>query len=124
MPVIIQLGQCGNQIGYELTDQLWNEGMRDSFFVQKPNGKYYARSVLVDMEPKVINQIVTQSSGKEWNYSKTAPIMAKSGSGNNWSFGYSVLGPRYEEQILKQVRKLAEDADSMSDGFLLLTPFF
>lgn len=120
MPVIVQLGQCGNQIGFELVDRLWSEGMRDSFFVQKSNGKSYARSVLVDMEPKVINEIVEKSGGKEWSYSKTAAITAKSGSGNNWSFGYSILGKRYEESILQQVRKLTEDADSTSDGFLIL----
>ena len=52
MPVVVQLGQCGNQIGFDLTDALFNEGMRDAFFVEKLNGKTYARSVLVDMEPK------------------------------------------------------------------------
>ena len=92
MPVIVQLGQCGNQIGFDLTDKLWQEGYRDGFFVQKQNGKSYARSVLVDMEPKVIDGIVNKSSSLEWSYSKTAAITARSGSGNNWSYGYSVLG--------------------------------
>ena len=92
MPVIVQLGQCGNQIGFDLADRLWQEGYRDGFFVEKSNGKTYARSVLVDMEPKVIDGIVNRSQSREWNYSKTAAITARSGSGNNWSYGYSVLG--------------------------------
>jgi tubulin delta len=120
MPVVVQLGQCGNQIGFDLTDALFNEGMRDAFFVEKPNGKTYARSVLVDMEPKVINEIVQKSSTREWSYSKTAAVTAKSGSGNNWSFGYSVLGKRHEDEILKQIRKLAEDVDAINDGFLVI----
>lgn len=96
MPVVVNLGQCGNQIGYELTDTLWNEGIRDPFFVEKQNGKFYSRSVLVDMEPKVINEVLQKSKKQEWGYSSTAAITAKSGSGNNWSFGYTVLGNEYE----------------------------
>ena len=68
----------------------------------------------------VINEIVQKSSTRQWSYSKTAAVTAKSGSGNNWSFGFSVLGKRHENEILKQIRKLAEDTDSISDGFLVI----
>ena len=114
MPITVALGQCGNQVSNRLTELMWDEGLRDGFFVEKQNGKIYARNVLIDMEPKVIENVLKNSDRKEWNYSKTAAITAKSGSGNNWAFGYSVLGERNQESIQRQIRKLAEDADSVN----------
>ena len=120
MPITVALGQCGNQVSNRLTELMWDEGLNDGFFVEKQNGKFYARNVLIDMEPKVIENVLKRSEGKAWNYSKTAAITAKSGSGNNWAFGYSVLGERNQEGIQRQIRKLAEDADSVNDGFLVM----
>ena len=63
--VHVQGGQCGNQIGAEVSKQLFAEGDRDIFFTQSRNGQNLARTVLVDMEPKVLAQIVNQ---KEFKY--------------------------------------------------------
>ncbi|CAG5091327.1 Oidioi.mRNA.OKI2018_I69.PAR.g12974.t1.cds [Oikopleura dioica] len=120
MPITVALGQCGNQISHCLTELMWDEGLRDGFFVEKQNGKVYARNVLIDMEPKVIESVMKKSEANAWNYSKTAAITARSGSGNNWAFGYSVLGERNQETIQRQIRKLAEDSDSINDGFLVM----
>lgn len=120
MPITVALGQCGNQIAHCLTESLWDEGLRDGVFVEKPNGKTYARNIIIDMEPKVIENVLKRSEAKEWNYSKAAAITAKSGSGNNWAFGYSVLGKSHQDVILRQVRKLAEDSDTINDGFLIM----
>ena len=80
--VSVQLGQCGNQIGTDLfntimkdassppsyssctslLNQTYGEEVFDRFFFQCESSKNYtARAVLVDTEPKVINQSIMQS---------------------------------------------------------------
>ena len=80
--VSVQLGQCGNQIGTDLFNTLmkdvssppsyssctstlnktYEEEVFDRFFFQCDSSKNYtARAVLVDTEPKVINQSIMQA---------------------------------------------------------------
>jgi len=42
-----------------------------------------------------------------------------SGAGNNWAHGHHGYGPQYREPLCDQLRRAAEDADSLQ-GFLLL----
>jgi len=84
MPILVQLGQCGNQIGAELTHQLFESGDRSQFFTEKRSGSYQVRSVLVDMEPKVLTEIVNKKQNYE--YAKNNIISSSSGSGNNWDW--------------------------------------
>ena len=84
MPILVQLGQCGNQIGAELTHQLFESGDRSQFFTEKRSGSYQVRSVLVDMEPKVLTEIVNKKQNYE--YAKNNVISSSSGSGNNWDW--------------------------------------
>lgn len=42
-----------------------------------------------------------------------------SGAGNNWAHGHHGYGPQYREPLLQQLRRAAEEADSLQ-GFLLL----
>lgn len=82
--VTVQLGQCGNQIGTDLFNLLMNDATEvpkyssaetklnkdyhqdvlERFFTTndtKSERKFVAKSVLVDTEPKVINQCIAQS---------------------------------------------------------------
>lgn len=47
-----------------------------------------ARAVLIDMEPKVINQTLSKAaqSGR-WKYGQHTSFCQKQGSGNNWAYG-------------------------------------
>ncbi|KDO16606.1 hypothetical protein SPRG_17885 [Saprolegnia parasitica CBS 223.65] len=52
--VTLQLGQCGNQLGYALFDKLATEleaPLEMDIFFRGPSST--ARAVLIDMEPKV-----------------------------------------------------------------------
>lgn len=133
--VTVQLGQCGNQIGFEVFDALFNDShcprglcskkeneayqasCKERFFSEEENGVLLARAVLVDMEPKVINQTLSKAarSGR-WKYGQHSCFCQKQGSGNNWAYGYSVHGPRHEESIMNLIRKEVEKCDSLS-GF-------
>jgi tubulin epsilon len=144
--ITIQIGQCGNQIGtkfwelalkefgqYQKTD-LYTESL-SSFFrnvdtrggqramdipYDKGRGKIAslkARSIIVDMEEGVINQILKSDIGELFD--ERTLIKDVSGSGNNWAHGYNEYGPRYHDKILNKVQKSVEACDSLQ-SFLIL----
>jgi len=72
--ITLQLGQCGNQIGFEFWKQLCAEhgispegiveefategtDRKDVFFYQADDEHYIPRAVLLDLEPRVIHSI-------------------------------------------------------------------
>ncbi|KAM5273444.1 tubulin delta chain [Ctenodactylus gundi] len=138
--VTVQLGQCGNQIGFEVFDALFSDSQcspgfcskrdneayqascKERFFREEENGVPVARAVLVDMEPKVINQMLTKAaqSGR-WKYGQQAHFCQKQGSGNNWAYGYSAHGPRHEESIMNLIQKEVEKCDSLSGFFIIMS---
>ncbi|XP_026234685.1 tubulin delta chain [Anabas testudineus] len=124
--VTVQLGQCGNQVGQELFDVVCSdaqEGQRktystvscERFFHQTRHGDPVARAVLIDMEPKVINQSRTKAakSGR-WKYGDNSYFSQKQGSGNNWANGYCVHGPRHREVVEELVRREVERCDRLA----------
>ena len=135
--VTVQLGQCGNQVGGQfftaLMEDMAPNPLRnpekdapycsmatERFFNTDHQGAPQARAVMVDMEPKVIAQMVSmaQRSGR-WRYPDKQQFSQKRGSGNNWAHGYYVHGPAAREPILNLVRKEVEKCDHF-DGFLTL----
>ncbi|PNJ65708.1 TUBD1 isoform 14 [Pongo abelii] len=138
--VTVQLGQCGNQIGFEVFDALLSDShssqglcskreneayqasCKERFFSEEENGVPIARAVLVDMEPKVINQTLSKAAQSgQWKYGQHACFCQKQGSGNNWAYGYSVHGPRHEESIMSLIRKEVEKCDSFSGFFIIMS---
>ncbi|KAK2503877.1 hypothetical protein MC885_018687 [Smutsia gigantea] len=132
--VTMQLGQCGNQIGFEVFDALFSDSHCPQGLCSKRENEAYqasckerffipiARAVLVDMEPKVINQTVTKAaqSGR-WKYGRHSCFCQKQGSGNNWAYGYSVHGPRHKESIMNLIQKEVEKCDSLSGFFIIMS---
>ncbi|KAJ3125550.1 Tubulin epsilon chain [Nowakowskiella sp. JEL0407] len=139
--IVIQVGQCGNQIGSRFWDLVLQEHAKyntkanynDSIstFFRNVDSKgstitpsenqrlvnLKARSVLVDMEEGVIGQIRNSRNGGFFDDDQF--VISNSGSGNNWSVGYSIYGPEYHEQILDAVRKQAEDCDVLDSFFII-----
>nr|XP_045014891.1 tubulin delta chain [Jaculus jaculus]XP_045014892.1 tubulin delta chain [Jaculus jaculus]XP_045014893.1 tubulin delta chain [Jaculus jaculus] len=138
--VTVQLGQCGNQIGFEVFDTLFTDShssqglcskreneayqasCQERFFREEESGVLVARAVLVDMEPKVINQTLSKAaqSGR-WKYGQHSCFCQKQGSGNNWAYGYSVHGPRHEASIMNLTRKEVERCDSLRGFFIIMS---
>lgn len=116
MPILVQLGQCGNQIGSALCQQLHEEGDRTVFFTRSKNHDLIARAILVDMEPKVLSQVVNQRCFK---YDPSNVISSSSGSANNWAHGYNVHGPTQIEKIIRRVQKVADQEGAVNDGILV-----
>eukprot|EP00462_Mataza_sp_D1_P026532 CAMPEP_0175125944 /NCGR_PEP_ID=MMETSP0087-20121206/3581_1 /TAXON_ID=136419 /ORGANISM="Unknown Unknown, Strain D1" /LENGTH=463 /DNA_ID=CAMNT_0016407805 /DNA_START=34 /DNA_END=1422 /DNA_ORIENTATION=- len=80
-----------------------------------------ARAVLIDMEEGVINEVLRSSLGSLFDTNQIIQdVMGSgSGSGNNWAHGHEVYGPKYADSILEQMRRTAEDCDSLQSFFLL-----
>ncbi|GAB4822808.1 hypothetical protein N2152v2_009854 [Parachlorella kessleri] len=105
--VTLQLGQAGNQLGSELFSVLAEElrsgqnelsPAADAFFYMAQVGgetRLTARSVVLDMEPKVVQRVALAGKGR-WHYSKLGQLTRQSGSGNNWAMGYCFHGPQVE----------------------------
>ncbi|XP_054649579.1 tubulin delta chain [Dunckerocampus dactyliophorus] len=127
--VTVQLGQCGNQIGLELFDIIYNDaqtGQRktycaascERFFYQTKHEDFVARAVLIDMEPKVIKQNFSKTAKRgKWKYDDASSFNQRQGCGNNWANGYCVQGPRHREVVENLMRREVERCDRLS-GFM------
>ncbi len=121
--ITFQVGQCGNQVGQAFHEFMMGEIINappasqaiasDTFFHHNPKtDKFEARSILIDMEPKVINECFTsKKKGNLWDYNKAMSIYKQEGSGNNWAFGHNVHGPDCIEPILEMFNHQLESVD-------------
>ncbi|XP_057695262.1 tubulin delta chain isoform X1 [Corythoichthys intestinalis] len=129
--VTVQLGQCGNQVGLDLFDTLYNDaqaGQKKSyatasyerFFHQTKDGDLVARAVLIDMEPKVIKQNFSKTAKSGvWKYDSASSFSQSQGSGNNWANGFCIHGPRHREVMEDLIRREVERCDKLT-GFMAM----
>ncbi|ETK74003.1 hypothetical protein, variant 3 [Phytophthora nicotianae CJ01A1] len=131
----LQVGQCGNQLGRALFDKLAEEedaaSLSDSVFFRSPEdfcnhrsvNTRRARAVLIDMEPKVIQQCYKPLNNRKataaWEYDPKNSFTRQSGSGNNWASGYRTQGTQVETELLDLLQSEAERCDLLK-GFLTL----
>uniref|UniRef100_A0A3B3Q4I1 Tubulin epsilon 1 n=1 Tax=Paramormyrops kingsleyae TaxID=1676925 RepID=A0A3B3Q4I1_9TELE len=141
--IIVQVGQCGNQVGCRFWDLALREhahvnkkGIYDealsNFFrnvdTRRSDGEnsditggkirsLKARAVLIDMEEGVVNEIL-QGPLRDV-FDNTQLVTDVSGSGNNWAVGHRIYGPACQEQVVEKVRRAAEHCDSLQCFFLI-----
>ena len=84
--LLIQLGQCGNQIGLKLWDNLRASHTSDMDFLFR-SGSNIGNSILVDSEPKVVRQ-VKEDRKMYPHFDPKNVIYHQYGRGNNWAMGY------------------------------------
>ena len=128
--VNLSVGQCGNQISYKFWEALTEEhGIRPSegtwkgsddtqlmrsevYFNEVPGGRFVPRSVMVDLEPGVLNAV--QSDQKMGALFRPDNFLsAQNGAGNNWAKGYCTEGAELIEDVLDKVRKEAELCEAL-----------
>jgi len=131
---MLQLGQCGNQIGFEFWKKLCKEhgiskegilqehasegiDRKDVFFYQADDDHYIPRSVLLDLEPRVVNTIMNSEYKKLYNPENIYVAKDGGGAGNNWASGYS-QGEQLHEEVFDIIDREAEGSDSL-EGFVL-----
>ncbi|ELW54983.1 Tubulin gamma-1 chain [Tupaia chinensis] len=132
--ITLQLGQCGNQIGFEFWKQLCAEhgispegiveefategtDRKDVFFSQADDEHYIPRAVLLDLEPRVIHCILNSPYAKLYNPENIYLSEHGGGAGNNWASGFS-QGEKIHEDIFDIIDREADGSDSL-EGFVL-----
>lgn len=132
--ITLQVGQCGNQIGMEFWKQLCAEhgisaeGMledfatdgtdrKDVFFYQADDEHYIPRSVLLDLEPRVIDSIMQSPYANLYNPENIYTSKDGGGAGNNWGHGFSQAETLHEE-LFDIIDREADGSDSL-EGFVL-----
>ncbi|XP_057632577.1 tubulin gamma-2 chain isoform X3 [Chionomys nivalis] len=143
--ITLQLGQCGNQIGFEFWKQLCAEhgispegiveefategtDRKDVFFYQADDEHYIPRAVLLDLEPRVIHSILNSSYAKLYNPENIYLSEHGGGAGNNWGRGFSQVsvpeflgnpswdkGEKIHEDIFDIIDREADGSDSLED---------
>merc|ERR1712226_1384987 len=129
--VTVQVGQCGNMIGFEFWKQLCEEhgiqpdgilhdfckdgiDRKDVFFYQVDDDHYIPRSVMIDLEPRVINKIQTSEYSKLFNPENIHVPTNKGGggAGNNWASGHYQAGQIHED-LFDIIDREVEFSDSL-----------
>lgn len=132
----IHIGQSGVQIGnacWELyclehgiqpDGQMVYQSNRDetfqTFFMSTGSGKYVPRSVFIDLEPTVIDEIRTGTYRQLFHPEQM--ITGKEDAANNYARGYYGVGTEIIYLSLDRIRKVAEDCSNMQ-GFLIFHSF-
>ena len=118
--ITIQVGQCGNQIGWRFWDLalrehasrgiLFDDAMSSFFLFDEKHQILKARALLIDTEQGVINQLLKSEVGELFD--NTQLLNEVSGAGNNWAQGFYDYGTNYKDKILTQVNTVLEQCDS------------
>ncbi|PWN34694.1 gamma-tubulin [Meira miltonrushii] len=135
--ITVQAGQCGNQVGSQFWEHLCKdhgiardgtledyatEGLandrKDVFFYQADDDHYCPRTILVDTEPRVIQNIMSGPYKNLYNPENVYSSKTGGGAGNNWAQGYAE-GERRCDEILDMIEREADGSDSL-EGFFLL----
>ncbi len=85
------------------------------FFYQADDEHYIPRAILIDLEPRVINQIQNSSFSNLYNPENIFLAKDGGGAGNVWANGYT-KGQVYQEEIMDMIEREAEGSDSL-EGF-------
>ena len=128
---MVQIGQCGNQVGH----QFWKMGLKeqnlspsDTFFYETQSSTentktLKARAVLIDMEESVISRISNdKNSGNGAGssiYDSECKILDQSGAGNNWAVGHFEYMNQHRSQISEVLRHQAEKCDCLQGIFTI-----
>lgn len=130
----IHIGQAGIQIGtelwklYSIEHEIGADGKRqisgdsiaengqNTFFEEKNNEKFVPRSVFVDAEPTVIDQLRTSSFRDLYNQNYL--FNGKEDAANNFVRGYGKVGDLLIEPVVERIRQIVENTNNMQGFFL------
>ncbi|CAF1001799.1 unnamed protein product [Brachionus calyciflorus] len=133
----IHIGQAGCQIGnscWELfclehdirPDGILSPESKNSsssmgtFFNEVGNGRQVPRTLFVDLEPTVIDEIRTGRYRQLYNPDQL--VSGKEDAANNYARGHYTVGKEIIDQVLDKIRRLSEQCTGLQ-GFLLFHSF-
>lgn len=129
----IQAGQCGNQIGSKFWEIISEEhgidetgkyvgdsdlqlARSDVYFSEGSHGNYVPRSIMVDLEPGILDTIKACPYGKTFRPDNF--VAGSSGAGNNFAKGHYTDGAELVDEVYDIIRKETEGSDCLQ-GFQL-----
>jgi len=80
---------------------------KDVFFYQADDDHYIPRSILIDLEPRVINSIQTSEFKHFYNPENFFISKEGSGAGNCWATGYA-NAEHVEDEIMDMIEREAD----------------
>ncbi|RNA20793.1 tubulin alpha-1 chain-like [Brachionus plicatilis] len=134
----IHVGQAGAQIGnacwelFCLEHGIQSDGMIPSeqktesdasfsaFFSETASGKYVPRTLFIDLEPTVIDEIRTGQYRQLFHPDQL--ISGKEDAANNFARGHYTVGKEFIEPVLDRIRKLVDQCSGLQ-GFLIFNSF-
>lgn len=87
-----------------------------TFFYEVDNNKYVPRSIMVDLEPSVIDEVRNGSYGSLYHPDNL--ITGKEDAANNFARGKYTIGNNYIPNVMDKIRKLTDNCDGLQ-GFML-----
>ncbi|KAJ9108656.1 gamma-tubulin [Naganishia adeliensis] len=90
---------------------------KDGFFYQADDDHYVPRAILIDTEPRVINNIRSSPFKDLFNPENFYVSKSGGGAGNNWAKGFE-LGEEAKEELMELINREADGSDSL-EGFML-----
>jgi len=136
--ISIHVGQAGVQMGnacWELyclehgiqPDGKMLEGQKkfsddsfDTFFSETDSGKHLPRSVFIDLEPTVVDEIRTGKFRQLFHPEQL--ISGKEDAANNYARGHYTIGKEVIDEVVDRTRKLANQCAALQ-GFLIFHSF-
>ncbi|KAI7891169.1 tubulin alpha-1 chain [Mucor mucedo] len=111
--ISLHVGQAGVQIG----NACWEF---ETFFSETEGGKHVPRTVMVDLEPSVIDEVRTGAYRQLFHPEQL--ISGKEDAANNYARGHYTVGKEMVDNVLDRIRKLADNCSGLQ-GFLVFHSF-
>nr|AAA35351.1 alpha-tubulin 2 [Schizosaccharomyces pombe] len=137
--ISIHVGQAGTQIGnacWELyclehgiqpngymnpeTASQNSDGGFSTFFSETGQGKYVPRSIYVDLEPNVIDQVRTDPYRDLFHPEQL--ITGKEDASNNYARGHYTVGKELVDEVTDKIRRIGDNCSGLQ-GFLVFHSF-
>ncbi|EPX72801.1 tubulin alpha 1 [Schizosaccharomyces octosporus yFS286] len=91
-----------------------------TFFSETGQGKYVPRSIYVDLEPNVIDQVRTGTYRDLFHPEQM--VSGKEDASNNYARGHYTVGKEMIEDTLERIRRMADNCSGLQ-GFLVFHSF-
>ena len=131
--ISLHIGQAGIQIGnacwelyckeHNINPDGTSAGVDDSsnsFFTETSSGMYVPRTLMVDLEPGVIESI--KCSEYKALYHPASLIHGKEDAANNYARGHYTVGKEIIDPVMEQIRRMADNCEGLQ-GFLIFHSF-
>ncbi|KAG0235279.1 Tubulin/FtsZ, GTPase domain-containing protein [Mortierella sp. GBAus27b] len=134
--VSLHIGQAGIQIGnacwelYCLEHGIGPDGMKigennqesmpATFFAESSNGKYVPRTVFVDLEATVVDEV--RNGQYKSLFHPESMISHKEDASNNYARGHYTIGKELIDPVMERIRKVTDNCSGLQ-GFILFHSF-